>query len=33
MNHTTNKVDLDNMKMKIDWFNLKKIVFGIARGD
>ena len=26
MNQTTSKVDLDNKKMKIVWFNLKKIV-------
>ena len=28
MNQTTRKVDFDDKKMKIDWFNLKKIVFG-----
>jgi len=33
MNQTTSKVDLDDKKMKIDWFNLKKIVIGTARGD
>ena len=25
MNQTTNKIDSDNNKMKIDWFNLKKM--------
>ena len=24
MNQTTNKMDSDDKKMKIDWFNLKK---------
>ena len=33
MNHTTSKVDLDDKKMKIDWFILNKIVLGIVRGD
>ena len=26
-------VDLNNNKVKIDWFNLKKIVIGTIRGD
>ena len=30
---TINKVDIDNKKMKIDWFNLKKIVLSTVRGD
>ena len=25
MNQTTNKIDSDDKKMKIDWFNLKKM--------
>ena len=33
INQTTNKVDSDDKKMKIDWFNLKKIVLGIVQGD
>ena len=33
MNQTISKVDLDDKKIKIDWFNLKKIVIGIVRGD
>ena len=33
MSQTTSKVDLDDKKMKIDWFNLKKIVLGTVRGD
>ena len=28
MDQTTSKMDSDDNKMKIDWFNLKKIVFG-----
>ena len=28
MNQTTSKVDLDEKKMEIDWFNLKKVVIG-----
>ena len=28
MNQTTSKVDSDDKKVKIDWFNLKKIVLG-----
>ena len=31
MNQTTSKVDSDDKKMKIDWFNLKKIAFGTVR--
>ena len=33
MNQTTNKVYLDDKRMKIDKFKLKKIVIGIVRGD
>jgi len=33
MNQTTRKVGLDNKKMKIDEFKLKKIVLGSVRGD
>ena len=33
MNQTTNKVDSDDKKMKIDKFNLKRIIFDIIRGD
>ena len=33
MNQTTSKVDSDDKKMKIDWFNLKKIILGTVRGD
>ena len=33
MSQTTSKVDLDDKKMKIDWFNLKKIVLGTVHGD
>ena len=33
MNQTTSKVNFDDKKMKIDWFNLKKIVLGTVRGD
>jgi len=33
MNQTISKVDLDEKKMKIVWFNLKKIVLGTVRGD
>ena len=33
MNQTTSKVDSDNRKMKINWFNLKKIVLGTVQGD
>ena len=28
MNQTRSKADFDDKKIKIDWFNLKKIVFG-----
>ena len=31
MNQTTSKVDPDDKKIKIDWFNLKKIVFDTVR--
>ena len=33
MNQTTSKTDSDDKQMKIDWFILNKIVFGIVRGD
>ena len=33
MSQKTNKVDPDDEKMKIDWFNLKRIVIGTIRGD
>ena len=33
MNQTISKVDLDDKKIKLDWFNLKKIVLDIIRGD
>ena len=33
MSLTTSKVDPDDKKMKIDWFNLKKIVLDTIRGD
>jgi len=33
MNRTTSKVDSNDKKMKINWFNLKKIVLSIIRGD
>ena len=33
MNQTTSKVDLDDKKMKIDWFGLKKTIFRTIRGD
>ena len=33
MNQTNIKVDLDNKKMKLDKFVVKKIVIGIIRGD
>ena len=33
MSQTTSKVDPDDNKMKIDWFNLKKIVLDIVQGD
>ena len=33
MSQATSKVDLDDKKMKIDWFNIKKIVLGTNRGD
>ena len=33
MNQTATKMDLDDKRMKIDKFKLKKIVIGIVRGD
>ena len=33
VNQTTSKVDLDDKKMKIDKFKLKKIIIGTVRGD
>ena len=33
MNLTTSKNDLDDKKMKLDWYNLKKIILDIVRGD
>ena len=33
MNQTTSKVDLDDKKMKINWYILKKIVLGTVQGD
>ena len=33
MSQTKSKVDPDDKKMKIDWFNIKKIVLGIVRED
>ena len=33
MNQTTSKMDSDDRKMKIDWFNLKKIVLGTVQRD
>ena len=33
MNQKTSKVDFDDNKIKIDWFNLKKIVLGTVQGD
>jgi len=33
VNQITNKVDLDDKRMKIDKFKLKKIVLGTVRGD
>ena len=33
INQTTSKVDLDDKKMKIDWFILNKIVLSTVRGD
>ena len=33
MSQTTSKMDPDDKKMKIDWFNLKKIVFDTIQGD
>ena len=33
MSWTTNRVDSDYKKKKIDWFKLKEIVLGAVRGD
>ena len=33
VNQTISKVDLDDKRMKIDKFKLKKIVLGTVRGD
>ena len=33
MNQTTSKVDLDDKRMKIDKFKLKKIILGTVQGD
>ena len=33
MNQTTDKVGLDDKKMKIDEFKLKKIILGLVRRD
>ena len=33
MSCTTNKVDSDDKKRKIDWFEIKEFVLGIVRGD
>ena len=33
MSQTTSKVDPDDNKMKIDWFNKKKIILDIVQGD
>ena len=33
MKNTTSKVDLDDKKMKINWFILNKIVLGTVQGD
>ena len=33
MSQTISKVDPNNKKMKIDWFNLKKIIIGMVQGD
>ena len=33
MNYTTSKVGFNDKKMKIDWFNMKKIILGTIRGD
>ena len=33
MGQTLSKVDPDDKKMKIDWFNLKKIILDTIRGD
>ena len=33
MSQTISKVDPNNKKMKIDWFNLKEIIIGIVQGD
>ena len=33
MNQTTSKVDFDDNKIKIDWFDLKKIIIDTVQGD
>ena len=33
VNQTTNEVDFDDKRMKIDKFKLKKIILGTVRGD
>ena len=33
MNQITNKVNFDDKKMKLDWFNLKKITLGTVQED
>ena len=33
MNQTTSKVNFDDKKMKLDWFNLKKIILGTVQED
>ena len=33
VNQTTSKVDLDDKRMKIDKFKLKKIILGTVQGD
>ena len=33
MSQSTIKVDLDDKKMKIDWFKLEEIILGTIQGD
>ena len=33
MSQTTSRVSLDDKKIKINWFNLNKIVIGSIQGD
>ena len=33
MSQTISKMDPDDKKIKIDWFNLKKTILGTVRGD